>query len=116
MGCLDNVELNTDREKMKEKRIVLGSVRLQREPDSTGSWEHISGRIQYSQPVSQDWGHIPGTLKGLPAVAKLGDRRTNFSWGMGWDGDETGERTVGAYLLPGTNVDVTLQENLSLIL
>ena len=110
--CLDSVDLNTGRGKIKKRDIVLGKISLSREKDETEpeDWKYIEGRIKFSEPVSQSWDHIPGTSKGIDTETRLRNRTYQFPWGMEWNGDEVGERRVGANLQPGTKIDITLEE------
>jgi len=108
---LDNIELDRARGRSSSSPVLLGESRLQRThstgEEDTNDWEYTKTSINYSHPVSHYWGHIPGTVKGLPAKIKGSTRQ--LRWGLEWTGVEEGTWTLGEYLLPATAVNVTLQ-------
>ena len=106
------MNLNTAREKKTTQEIVLGQALLERRGDEAGGevWEYVAATISYSVPVSQYWGHIPGTVIGLPAeVRRRQQGTTQLTWGMEWKGEAQEDRKVGVFLQPGTAVNVTLK-------
>ena len=67
-------------------------------------------RLDYSVDVSQYWGHVPGTIRGLSTVSRLyNNTEVTFAWGTQWEGELADGVDVGIELQPGTKILVTVQ-------
>ena len=133
---LENISLASGREKVQDQTVVLASTRLflanknvggdrkfvedtenkqsKKEEDGEAEgedWHEVEGTLSYSKNVSRYWGHVAGTVRGLPARATLGHASYNFVWGMTWEGRDEGVVEVSAQLQPGTYTTAELQAN-----
>ncbi len=71
---------------------------------------NIFCRMDYSVDVSQYWGHVPGTIRGLSTVSRLyNNTEVKFAWGTQWAGELADGVDVGMELQPGTKILVTVQ-------
>jgi hypothetical protein len=73
------------------------------------TWEEVADTLFYSQNVSRYWGHMTGTVRGLPAQATLANATYSFRWGLAWEGREEGVVRAASKLLRGTYTTATLQ-------
>eukprot|EP00088_Acartia_fossae_P014178 TRINITY_DN17561_c0_g1_i1.p1 TRINITY_DN17561_c0_g1~~TRINITY_DN17561_c0_g1_i1.p1 ORF type:complete len:549 (+),score=101.19 TRINITY_DN17561_c0_g1_i1:54-1700(+) len=126
---IDTVKLDDNKEKTTTKIINLGELWITREKDEPKNalflspedskpfdeeedWDYIGARIDYTVNVSQNWGHMPGAIRGLhtesrqvegqPTVAK-------FPWGTRWRGHLKDSVDVGVDLQPGTKILAKVQ-------
>jgi len=106
---IDSVELLKARARSTEQEVVLGKVVLSRPPSENEVWEYVEDSLEYAVEVSQAWGHIPGTIKGLPAESVLFNRSVQFSWGIPWSGVQEGTHSFGTNLLPGTQMETVVK-------
>jgi len=105
---LESIKLNSERGTINERRVILGKTTLVRGPSDSVDWVSTQENIKYSVPVSVDWGHTPGTVKGLPASCSLYNHTVHFSWDIPWQGDQVGEKEVSGELQPATQMSATL--------
>ncbi len=118
---LENISLITWREKIRDREVFLGTLRLARAAETSGKpqsaeeevkgggWVRVDGSLTYGVNVSRYWGHLTGTVRGLPARATLANATYRFKWGLPWEGREEGAVVVGAELTEGTYTLATLQ-------
>ena len=118
---LENISLVSWREKTIDREVVLGTVRLTLEEqeewkeEKDDDWQEVEDSLFYSQNVSRYWGHVGGTVRGLPASATIGNATYSFRWGLAWEGRDEGVVQVGTRLRPGTYTTATLQAGTNLI-
>ena len=64
--------------------------------------------------VSQNWGHMPGALRGLQTESRQVDGQpavAKFPWGTRWRGQVKDSVDVGVDLQPGTKILAKVQVN-----
>jgi len=108
---LENVSFLAPRESSSTV-FSVGSVHLVSSQVAGEEWQEEQEMVQYSYPGYEHWGHILGTVKGLPASTLLGETTSQFRWGLEEKEVKTGQYMVTYSLQPNTGVNITVSGSL----
>ena len=90
----------------------VGTVHLMCSEEEGDEWEEEEEVVEYTYPGYEHWGHIPGTVRGLPASALMGKTLSHLRWGLEDAKDKTGQWAVRYSLQAGTGVNITVSGRL----
>jgi len=90
----------------------IGYVHLVSSQENGKEWQEEQEMMNYSYPGHEHWGHILGTVKGLPASASVGETTTQFRWGLEQKEVKTGQYIAKYSLQPDTGVNITVSGRL----
>lgn len=104
---LENISFLTPKESSSTV-FSVGAVHLVINQEAGEEWQEVQEVVEYNYPGYEHWGHIPGTVRGLPASAIVGETTTQFRWGLEKKEVKTGHHTVIFNLRPNTGVNITV--------
>merc|ERR1712142_1462519 len=122
---IDEIKMDKSRENVNTELVNLGKLWITRDinepkdalyvstdlPDEppAQNWDYLGARLDYSVPVSQYWGHVPGAIRGLDTESHLMNSTVKFAWGTHWTGDISAHVDVGVELQPATKILAVVQ-------
>jgi len=93
--------------------LSLGTVHMvSMQEDHGKEWEEEQDMVEYTYSGYEHWGHISGTVRGLPASAMVGKTLSFFRWGLEEKNIRREEYMVRYSLRHGTGVNITLSGHL----
>ena len=105
---LENISFMEPKE-ISSTLVEIGTVHLINKEEEVRGWQEEQEVLFHTYQGYEYWGHIPGTVRGLPSSAMVGKTLSYFRWGLEDKKKKTERHGVRWSLFSGTSVNITVR-------